>query len=108
MERGISKEKIAPVDEIVDKLIAELVKEIAGKELIVMVNGMGGTPLSELDIVTKYVAENLSSRNLNVNHWIVGEYMTSLDMQGFSITLAPHSEELETALKAPTTSLYFE
>ncbi|KYH15185.1 dihydroxyacetone kinase subunit DhaK [Staphylococcus kloosii] len=107
-ERGISKEQIAPVDEIVDKLTSELVKEIADKELIVMINGMGGTPISELDIVTKYVAENLSNRGKNVKHWIVGEYMTSLDMQGFSITLAPYSEEVKTALKAPTASRYFE
>lgn len=106
-ERGISKEKIAPVDEIVDRLISELDKEIKEKEVIVMVNGMGGTPLSELDIVTKYVCENLANRDLNVKHWLVGEYMTSLDMQGFSITVVPHTDELETAIEAHTDSRYF-
>lgn len=106
-ERGISKEKIAPVDAIVERLISELVKEVSENELIVMVNGMGGTPLSELDIVTKYVEENLANRSLKVKYWVVGEYMTSLDMQGFSLTLAPHSNELEAALKAHTDSRYF-
>lgn len=48
---------------------------------------MGGTPLSELNIVTKYCSLYLEKQNRDVAQWFVGDYMTSLDMQGFSITL---------------------
>ena len=58
-----------------------------------MVNGMGGTPLSELNIVTKYIQQNLTARTVNVVKWFVGDYMTSLDMQGFSITIVPNKPE---------------
>ncbi|WP_394851472.1 dihydroxyacetone kinase subunit DhaK [Staphylococcus haemolyticus] len=77
------------------------------KALIVIVNGMGGTPLSELNIVTKYCSLYLEKQNRDVAQWFVGDYMTSLDMQGFSITLLPNNEELLKALQAPTTSRYF-
>ena len=48
-----------------------------------MVNGMGGTPLSELNIVTKYLDEQFNQNDIGVKQWFVGDYMTALDMQGF-------------------------
>ncbi|MDN8759957.1 dihydroxyacetone kinase subunit DhaK, partial [Staphylococcus aureus] len=77
------------------------------QSLIVMINGMGGTPLSELNIVTKFSARYLEEQNREVAQWFVGDYMTSLDMQGFSITLLPSDEALLKALQAPTASRYF-
>lgn len=56
-EKGLSREKIETVDNIVERLLNELFKEVQSDDLIVMVNGMGATPLSELNIVAKYVAE---------------------------------------------------
>ncbi|MBU0436855.1 dihydroxyacetone kinase subunit DhaK [Staphylococcus succinus] len=106
-EKGLSREKIVPVDQIVERLISELMKEVEAKQLIVMVNGMGATPLSELNIVTKYVNDNLSQRDIKVKHWLVGDYMTALDMQGFSLTFIPYSEAVLTALSEPTESSYF-
>lgn len=106
-EKGLSREKIVPVDQIVERLISELMKEVEAKQLIVMVNGMGATPLSELNIVTKYVNDNLSQRDIEVKHWLVGDYMTALDMQGFSLTFIPYSEAVLTALSEPTESSYF-
>ncbi|MDH9161861.1 dihydroxyacetone kinase subunit DhaK [Staphylococcus succinus] len=106
-EKGLSREKIVPVDQIVERLISELMKEVEAKQLIVMVNGMGATPLSELNIVTKYVNDNLSQRDIEVKHWLVGDYMTALDMQGFSLTFIPYNEAVLTALSEPTESSYF-
>lgn len=56
VRKGLSG-KIETVDNIVERLLNELFKEVQSDDLIVMVNGMGATPLSELNIVAKYVAE---------------------------------------------------
>ena len=106
-EKGLSREKIEPVDQIVERLIQVLLKEVESDELIVMVNGMGATPLSELNIAAKYVDENLEQKSKSITHWLVGDYMTALDMQGLSLTFVPSSEELLEALTETTESLYF-
>ena len=72
-----------------------------------MVNGMGGTPQSELSIAVKYIAQVFEQQNVEVGHWFVGDFMTSLDMQGLSVTLMPYEETLSKALTAPTASPYF-
>lgn len=106
-EKGLHREDVQPINVIVERLLDQLYKEIEKKPLIVMVNGMGGTPLSELNIVTKYLDEQFNKNDIGVKQWFVGDYMTALDMQGFSITVLPFSEELSEALAAPTASKYF-
>ena len=106
-EKGIERIHYEEIDSIVERLLSRLLKENQEQSLIVIVNGMGGTPLSELNIVTKYCSLYLEKQNKDVAQWFVGDYMTSLDMQGFSITLLPNNEELLKALQAPTTSRYF-
>lgn len=106
-EKGLHREDVQPINVIVERLLNQLYKEIEKKPLIVMVNGMGGTPLSELNIVTKYLDEQFNQNDIDVKQWFVGDYMTALDMQGFSITVLPFSEELSEALAAPTASKYF-
>lgn len=106
-EKGLHREAIQPVDVIIKRLLDELLKEVKDKSLIVMVNGMGGTPLSELNIVAKYLNQQFQEHDIAAKQWFVGDYMTSLDMQGFSITVVPYSEEIEKDLLAPTTSRYF-
>ena len=106
-EKGLHREDVQPINVIVERLLDQLYKEIEKKPLIVMVNGMGGTPLSELNIVTKYLDEQFNQNDIDVKQWLVGDYMTALDMQGFSITVLPFSEELSEALAAPTASKYF-
>ncbi|MGO1881758.1 MAG: dihydroxyacetone kinase subunit DhaK [Staphylococcus equorum] len=88
-EKGLSREKVETVDQIVERLIKALMEEVSSEKLIVMVNGMGATPLSELNIAAKYVAENFQEKHIDVVHWFVGDYMTALDMQGLSLTLVP-------------------
>ncbi|MDG0842816.1 dihydroxyacetone kinase subunit DhaK [Staphylococcus equorum] len=106
-EKGLSREKVETVDQIVERLIKALMEEVSSEKLIVMVNGMGATPLSELNIAAKYVAENFQEKHIDVAHWFVGDYMTALDMQGLSLTLVPYTEEVLTALTEPTASPYF-
>ena len=106
-EKGLHREDVQPINVIVERLLDQLYKEIEKKPLIVMVNGMGGTPLSELNIVTKYLDEQFNQNDIDVKQWFVGDYMTALDMQGFSITVLPFSEELSEAFAAPTASKYF-
>lgn len=106
-EKGLSREKVETVDQIVERLIKALMEEVSSEKLIVMVNGMGATPLSELNIAAKYVAENFQEKHIDVVHWFVGDYMTALDMQGLSLTLVPYTEEVLIALTQSTASPYF-
>ncbi|MXQ51682.1 dihydroxyacetone kinase subunit DhaK [Salinicoccus hispanicus] len=106
-EKGIYREKSETVDKIVDRMLEELFKHTDSSRLIVMVNGMGGTPESELSIATKYVMENLASRNIAVSKLLVGDYMTALDMQGFSLTVLDEDQDVLDSLEAKTRSKYF-
>lgn len=106
-EKGIYREKAETVDKITDRLLSELFKYNDSKELILMVNGMGATPLSELYIVTKNVMEALEEKNIRVTKLFAGNYMTALDMQGFSLTVLNHDDHIVSALNAPTESTHF-
>ena len=103
-EPGTHREKISPVNDIVDKLLGKILAEgiyNAGDEVAVMVNGMGGTPLMELFVANKHLADELAKKNIKVYKTLVGNYMTSLDMEGFSITLLKVDDELKKLLDAP-------
>ena len=66
-----------------------------------MVNGLGGTPISELYIVYGRAHQQLADAGINVTRSYVGEYCTSLDMAGASITLVKLDDELNTLFDAP-------
>jgi small GTP-binding protein len=72
-----------------------------GDEVAVMVNGMGATPLSELFIANLRVKEILDEKKISIAKTVVGNYMTSLDMAGFSVTLLKLDDELKGFLNAP-------
>lgn len=103
-EPGVSREKISPVNDVVDKLLAKILAEDiyhAGDEVAVMVNGMGGTPLMELFIANKHLNAELADKGMTVYKTMVGNYMTSLEMAGLSITLLKLDGELKELLDAP-------
>lgn len=106
-EKGMYREKMEAIDKIADRLLSELQKYNDNHELIIMINGMGGTPLSELYVVTKYVMSSLSDKGVTISKLLVGDYMTALDMQGFSITVLNHEDQIVSALNSPTESTYF-
>ena len=66
-----------------------------------MINGLGGTPISELYILYGRAHEQLADRGINVARNYVGEYCTSLDMAGASLTLVKLDDELASLLEAP-------
>jgi dihydroxyacetone kinase-like protein len=101
-EPGTYKETLKSADEIVDMLLGRILADIdyAGSEVAVMINGAGATPLMELFIVNNRVADVLAEKGVKVYKTLVGEYMTSIEMQGFSISLLKLDDELKRLLDA--------
>jgi len=103
-EPGRSREKLASANQIVDELLEAVVPDLpfnSGDDVALMVNGLGGTPISELYLVYGYAHEQLARRGINVRRNYVGEYCTSLDMAGASITLSRLDDEIADLLAAP-------
>lgn len=102
-EPGTHREPIRKADEVADLLLEQILADIdySGSEVAVLVNGAGGTPLMELYIVNNRVADVLAEKGIKVYRTFVGEYMTSLEMQGFSISLLRLDGEMKRLLDAP-------
>lgn len=101
-EPGTHRDKIKTADEIttllMDKILADI--DYSGSEVAVMVNGSGATPLMELFIINNKVADILAEKGIKVYKTFVGEYMTSIEMEGFSISVLRLDDELKTLLDA--------
>jgi dihydroxyacetone kinase-like protein len=103
-EPGVARVPVAPANDVVDELLEKILAEGifgAGDEVAVMVNGMGATPLMELHVANGHLGDALAERGIRVHRTMVGNYMTSLDMAGFSITLLKLDDELKALLDAP-------
>lgn len=102
-EPGTHREKMKSAKEIVGELMDKIVSDLPFEkddEVALMINGLGSTPLSELFIANKEANEYLMGKNINVYKTYVGEYMTSLEMSGFSISLLKLDDELKSLLDA--------
>lgn len=103
-EPGIRREELASADSVTDILMQDCVSELglrAGDRVAVLVNGLGATGQLELYILHRRLAQNLSGLGVAIHHSWVGEYATSLDMSGASITLMKLDPELTALLDAP-------
>ncbi len=102
-EPGTHKEKLMAANDIVDHLLDKILGDIdySGKEVAVLINGSGATPLMELYIINNHVADVLADKGIKVYKTMVGNYMTSLEMAGFSISLLRLDDELKALLDAP-------
>lgn len=102
-EPGIRREKMEPLDAMVDEILDHVLADIdyAGHEVAVLVNGAGGTPDYELALVANHVHDVLSARHIGVWHTYMGNYLTSLEMRGFSVSLLRLDDELKDLLSAP-------
>lgn len=102
-EPGTHREPMKTADEIVDMLLEQILGDLdySGSEVAVLVNGAGATPLMELYILNNHVADVLAAKGIRVYKTLVGEYMTSIEMQGFSLSLLRLDEELKALLDAP-------
>ena len=103
-EPGRRREPMKSANELVDEMLEAIVGDLpyeSGDEVALMVNGLGGTPISELYVLYGHAHEALEQRGITVARSYVGEYCTSLDMAGASLTLVRLDEELADLLAAP-------
>src|SRR5579872_1243046 len=103
-EPGRRRVKLAPATEITEMLTSPIVEDLglkAGEQVLAMVNGMGGTPLIELYIVYDALNRILGGKNITIARSLVGNYITSLEMAGCSITLVRLDDELTKYWDAP-------
>jgi len=103
-EPGRAKISLEPADQIVDRLLEPILEDLpfaSGDDVLLFVNGMGGTPQIELYILYRRAAEVLAERGITVTRSLVGNYVTALEMQGASLTVLKLDDELTTLWDAP-------
>ncbi|RIJ77053.1 dihydroxyacetone kinase subunit DhaK [Nakamurella silvestris] len=103
-EPGRERMKLAPADDIVATLLDSVVGDLpfsSGDKTLLFVNGMGGTPLIELYLAYNSARKYLADKGIEVTRSLVGNYITSLEMQGCSITLLKLDDELTELWDAP-------
>ena len=108
-EPGTHREKLRTADEIADTLLEKILADIdyQGHEVALMINGCGGTPLMELYIVNNHVHDVLESKGIHIYKTFVGNYMTSLEMAGFAISILRLDDETKALLDAPANTPAF-
>ncbi|MDF1508810.1 dihydroxyacetone kinase subunit DhaK [Robertmurraya sp. DFI.2.37] len=102
-EPGTERKAITTADEIATELTQKVLDDMnlhSGDEVAVMINGLGSTPEMELYIVNGKVNEILKEKGIEIYNTFVGEYMTSLEMAGCSVTLLKLDDELKELLNA--------
>ncbi len=109
-EPGVMKTKMMSADAIVRYLLDHILKDLGateGQEVAVLINGLGNTPLSELYIINRMADRLIRDTGLITVRTYIGNYATSLDMAGFSITVMRLDSELKRLLLAPADSPAF-
>jgi dihydroxyacetone kinase-like protein len=103
-EPGRRRDKLKPADKIVDEIFDAVAGDLPfkkGDRVALMINGLGGTPPSELYVLYRQAAKRAKALGLNVVRNYVGNYCTSLEMAGCSLTLLKLDKEIEDLLAAP-------
>jgi len=109
-EAGIEKTDLLPVDRVVDRMVQEIISDLpfaSSDEVLLMINGLGGTPQMELYIAYRRARQLAEAAGLKVKISLVGEFFTGLEMGGFSVTLSRLDAELEQLIKAPARACMF-
>jgi phosphoenolpyruvate---glycerone phosphotransferase subunit DhaK len=102
-EPGTHRAPIASADEITSHLVEKILADIeinSGEEVAVLVNGLGATPLMELYIMNRKVSSLLEEKGIKIYKTLVGNYMTSLEMAGASVSLLKLDDEMKELLDA--------
>jgi dihydroxyacetone kinase-like protein len=103
-EPGRRRDKLKPADAIVDEMFDAVASDLpfkSGDRVALMINGLGGTPPSELYLLYRQAALRCKNAGLTIVRNYIGEYCTSLEMAGASLTLLRLDSELEELLAAP-------
>lgn len=109
-ETGIRRGKMETADEITDEMLGKIVADLPygdGDEVDVLVNGLGATTLDEQYIVTRRINEFLTEKGIKIHRFYVGEYATSLEMAGVSISLLKLDDELKEYMEQPACTPFF-
>jgi len=104
-EPGIKREKIITADELAHRMVTSLLKDLqlgesSAEEIALLVNGFGSTPLQELYLLNNAVTRELTQKNIKINRIFVGNYMTSIDMLGASVSIMKLDEQLKELLSS--------
>ncbi|MGO9750417.1 MAG: dihydroxyacetone kinase subunit DhaK [Solirubrobacteraceae bacterium] len=103
-EPGRFREKVGPASQVAERLLTPILEDLpftSGDRVLAFVNGMGGTPLIELYVVYNEVAKIAAAHGLAIERNLIGNYITSLEMQGCSITLLKLDSEMLRYWDAP-------
>jgi dihydroxyacetone kinase-like protein len=106
-EPGRYRRALMPASGIVALLLEPILQDLrlgAGREVLLQVNGFGGTPLIELHLLNKLATQQLRAHGLQVSRWLVGNLTTALEMAGASLTLTALDAELLSLWDAPVTT----
>jgi phosphoenolpyruvate---glycerone phosphotransferase subunit DhaK len=109
-EPGIGKGELKSSDEIVEKIMESILEDLpyqSGDEVSVLVNGLGATPKEELYVVYRKIAQILKDKKITVYHPYIGEFATSMEMAGMSISLLRLDNELKELLKKSADTPFF-
>lgn len=103
-EPGIAREKSATADELAERIVKAIIEDMAlaaGQEIALLINGFGGTPLQELYVFNNSVTDQLEAAGIKIYKTMVGNYMTSIDMAGASVSALKLDAELKELLDYP-------
>ncbi len=109
-ESGIRKGALKTADEIVEELLSNILPDLpyeSGCEVSVLVNGLGGTPKEELFIVYRKTSRILKEKGIRIYNNYIGEFATSMEMAGVSVSLLKLDQELKKYLSAPCETPFF-
>ena len=109
-EPGISRTKLAPADSVIDQMMERIFAEQdykPGDEVAVLMNGLGGTPLEELYIMFRRVSQLMEGRGVKIKHVWIGEFATSMEMAGASVSILHLDAELDRLMAAPANTPFF-
>jgi phosphoenolpyruvate---glycerone phosphotransferase subunit DhaK len=111
-EPGRRRDKFKPASQIVDELLQAIIKDLKpkrGQQVLLLINGLGATPLMELYLLHHLAGKHLAEMGIRISRSLVGNYTTSLEMAGASITLTLLDDELTSLWDAPvqTASLHW-
>ena len=109
-EPGTHRESMKTADQVAETLVQKITEDMpleSGDEVSVMVNGLGATPLEEQLIVYRCVHELLTEKGVKIIMPHIGEYATSMEMVGLSVTIFKLDEQLKELLTAPAKTPFY-
>ena len=109
-EPGVRRGKLRSADEIVTEMLTAVIDDLEtsqGDEVSVLVNGLGATCKEELYIINKRISEILQEKNITVYSTYVGEFATSMEMAGFSISIIKLDDELKSLIGKSANTPFF-